>query len=154
MHSSIQFLSGVALLFPFFLSCSKPVNSDLSGELAKYQSEWVLLEEEMRDYKERGITPPKSLGGTPCPPRLNEYLRGNHSWSVVLRVSITADGTPTKAECVSETTDMGAQYAEWAKTWRFRPATFEGTPIQCIWQFRVPKVKSTTTVTRAISSGV
>lgn len=66
---------------------------------------------------------------------------------VALQIYIDPSGKAVKAECVSETTEMGQLYADWAKSWGFQPAKSNGRPFSSVWQIRIPLIRTTTITT-------
>lgn len=108
--------------------------------------EWFLITENNDYPKVYDIFPPRSLGGTNPPLKLRTYLNDNRGWSVLLKIHIDSTGKAIQAKCLSESTEMGDLYAEWAKSWRYFPATSHGKPISCIWVIRIPKLKTQTSV--------
>ena len=79
----------------------------------------------------QSTTTPKPLASNPVPKYPGAALRRNEGGTVLLRVSVGSDGTPTDIDVVqrSGSRDLDRAAISAVNRWQFRPATRNGRPV-------------------------
>ena len=86
---------------------------------------------------DESVTPPVSVS-MPAPPYPEAAKAAGIEGTVVVKYVVSETGSVTSAEVLRGPAELGAACVQTVKTWKFKPAIFDGHPVSVVRQAKFP----------------